>query len=188
MTPQRLGVGHDATYTNLRWPKMDIKLCSCVEEPKINFHWSPSSLSMAASGPEGVSSHTLRLYSSLKFTPPLGQFTILASFVLSSSDKQNAKVISLATGSKCLPATRLSEQGDALHDSHAEVLARRAAIRWFLEEITRAAQRGTSQWICADGNGQYRLKDDVRVSMYISTPPCAIELFYGYGALCSRSI
>ncbi|KAF8488931.1 hypothetical protein F5888DRAFT_1750230 [Russula emetica] len=39
-------------------------------------------------------------------------------------------------GVKCLPTSCLPVRGDALHDSHAEVIARRGAIRsWLLEEV-----------------------------------------------------
>lgn len=98
-------------------------------------------------------------YTSLRYKPPQNQYTILAAFVLfrpshNNSDDNDrrhlsptgvsysssvpvAKVISLATGSKCLPTERFPLQGDALYDSHAEVLARRGARRWLLEEISR---------------------------------------------------
>ncbi|KAI0771964.1 hypothetical protein BD413DRAFT_604099 [Trametes elegans] len=105
--------------------------------------------------------------------PPDGQFTILAAFVLRTPDQ--LKVISLGTGSKCLPASRLPEAGDALHDSHAEVLARRGAIRWVLEEVGRVCSDEppyVSSWIHAGTDGRYALRGDVVLDMYISTVPC----------------
>jgi tRNA-specific adenosine deaminase 1 len=123
-----------------------------------------------AVGPDEISSHALELYSSLAFSPPPGQFTVVASLVLASS--LALKSISLATGSKCLPAMRLPNQGDALHDSHAEILARRAAIRWLLEEITRSVAGSSSQWIERQHDGRYALQNGVHMHMYISTPPC----------------
>lgn len=126
---------------------------------------------------QSVASHVLELYSSLAFRPPPGQFTVLASLVLVSTE--TIKVISLATGSKCLPVARLPKQGDALHDSHAEILARRAAIRWFLEEIIRSVSAGVSQWIELGDDDRYGLKYGIRVFLYISTPPCKIN-YFGY--------
>jgi len=123
---------------------------------------------------DGVVKQVLELYSSLNFRPPPGQFTILASFILSSP--KSLKIIALATGSKCLPAARLSIF--PLHDSHAEILARRAATRWFLEEVARSVSQGTSQWVQKDADGRYGLKDDVHIHMYISTPPCTRIHFY----------
>ncbi|KAH9947307.1 hypothetical protein B0H21DRAFT_692369 [Amylocystis lapponica] len=112
------------------------------------------------------------LYISLRFSPPPGQYTVLASFVLSNAD--SLKVISLATGSKCLPTSRFSKEGDALHDSHAEVLARRGALRWFLEEIQQIAlsSRSESMWICKRPDGRFYLKDGVRIHFYVTTVPC----------------
>jgi len=91
-----------------------------------------------------------------------------------SSPNSDPKVISLGTGSKCLPTVLFSPRGDALHDCHAEVLARRGAIRWFLEEIERYHDSGGSEWIARDRDGdcKYTPKDGVHIHMYISTVPC----------------
>lgn len=39
------------------------------------------------------------------------------------------EVVSLATGTSCLGFSQMSSEGKVLHDSHAEVLARRAFAR-----------------------------------------------------------
>ena len=46
-----------------------------------------------------------------------------------SSFAEKMEVISLATGTKCVAANAMSEYGDLIHDSHAEVLARRLLMR-----------------------------------------------------------
>ncbi|KZT27056.1 adenosine deaminase/editase [Neolentinus lepideus HHB14362 ss-1] len=113
------------------------------------------------------------LYASLAFNPPARRFTILAAFILTAADTDAPpRIISLATGSKCLPASKLPESGDALHDSHAEVLARRGAIRWLLEEIERSAHSPSSWIIKASEGGKYTLREGVEVTMYVSTVPC----------------
>ncbi|KAI0332479.1 hypothetical protein GY45DRAFT_1246721 [Cubamyces sp. BRFM 1775] len=120
-----------------------------------------------------ATSLALATYSRLKFKPPDGQFTILAAFVLRTP--KQLKLISLGTGSKCLPAARLPLGGDALHDSHAEVLARRGAVRWFLEEIGRCcalSATNVSPWITRNDDGTFSLRNDVVLDMYISTVPC----------------
>lgn len=109
------------------------------------------------------------LYSSLAVKIPLGQYTILAAFILTCPG--TAKVISLATGSKCLPTDRFPRTGDALHDSHAEVLARRGAVRWLMEEVRRVGQQDSASLLKAS-NGKYSLKDGVHVYLYVSTVPC----------------
>jgi len=112
-------------------------------------------------------------YTSLRFKPPPGQYTILAGFILVSPERH--QVISLATGSKCLAANRLSGRGESVNDSHAEVLARRGALLWFFDEVCRmrnCASGETSCWIEKHPSGKYRLQDTVRIHMYISTVPC----------------
>jgi tRNA-specific adenosine deaminase 1 len=132
----------------------------------------------------------LQIYSSTSFSPPTSQYTIVASFFLTHPSSPDCKVISVATGTKCLPTTRLSSRGEAVHDSHAEILARRGAMRWFLEEIRRC-QRGTkatdshinlnnyhsykSEWISQSTQyGQYKLRDGVQIHLYVSTVPCTV--------------
>jgi tRNA-specific adenosine deaminase 1 len=110
-------------------------------------------------------------FSATSFNPPASQYTVAAAFFLTHP----FKVISLATGTKCLPTIRLPSTGEALHDSHAEVLARRGAIRWFLDEITRCGSTTnpySSSWIHALKNGRYALRDGVQIHLYISTVPC----------------
>lgn len=111
------------------------------------------------------------LYSRLAVKIPLGQYTILAAFILTYFDA--IKVISFATGSKCLPTDRFSKMGDALHDSHAEVLARRGAVRWLMEEVRQASVgQQDSAWLLKASDGKYSLKEGVHTHLYVSTVPC----------------
>lgn len=119
-----------------------------------------------------IANAALEIYSRLSFEPPNGKFTILAAFVLRNSLSGEPKVISLGTGSKCLPEIRLCKEGDTVHDSHAEVLARRGAVRWLMEEIKRYAAAGTSEWIERIPSGRFALKSGIQVTLYVSTLPC----------------
>ena len=135
-----------------------------------------------------IVSATLTQYSSLPFAQQPGKHTVLASFALHDTRSGRIQLLSLGTGVKCLPASRLPIRGDALHDSHAEVIARRGAIRWFLEEVQRDAQSqcqnlnerpthvsvsaSKSAWVCARDDGLYVLRDNVHLWMYASTVPC----------------
>ncbi|KAG9127862.1 hypothetical protein FRC07_008308 [Ceratobasidium sp. 392] len=103
------------------------------------------------------------------------QFTVLAAVVLVQEQEGKDLPIALATGSKCLPAYKLPKLGNALHDSHAEVLARRAAIRWMYQDILECVRTGVSSlWIerRGDESGRWKIRDGVRVWMYVSTLPC----------------
>ncbi len=135
------------------------------------------------------------IYSSIGFKPPPKQFTVLASFYLTRPSTQplgegeperQIKIISLATGTKCTPTIRYSPRGELVHDSHAEVLARRGAVRWFLEEIgrIRTTPEYASDWLIrasgsssidSDERPPYELKDNVKLNMYVSTLPCTFQ-------------
>jgi tRNA-specific adenosine deaminase 1 len=144
---------------------------------------------------DDVVSLTLTQYSLLPFVPQPGKYTVLASFALHNPATQQSgrgttttHLLSLGTGVKCLPASRLPPLGDALHDSHAEVIARRGAIRWFLEEVQRDVQApGSSEWICArKQDGLYTLRNDVQLWMYASTVPCASPPTFNFPSLLKK--
>ncbi|KAH9041952.1 adenosine deaminase/editase [Lactarius hengduanensis] len=137
-----------------------------------------------------VVTSVLAQYDSLPWTPQPGKHTVLAGFALHDLHSGRTQLLALGAGAKCLPAGRLPVRGDALHDSHAEVIARRGAVRWLLEEAQRAAAhrhqdaRGPSSsasasaWLSAcddseeDGRPVFALRDGVRLWMYASTVPC----------------
>lgn len=131
----------------------------------------------------------LAQYASLPWAPQPGKHTVLAGFVLHDSHSGRTQLLALGAGAKCLPASHLPTCGDALHDSHAEVIARRGAVRWLLEEVQRAAAhrhqhaRGSSSasasaWLSAredsEENGwpMFALRAGVHLWMYVSTVPC----------------
>lgn len=80
------------------------------------------------------------------------------------------------TGVKCLPATRLPRHGELLHDSHAEIIARRGFVLWMYDEIAKFRRNGdTSKYLAyadSDERTLLRLKSEYRVLFYVSTLPC----------------
>jgi tRNA-specific adenosine deaminase 1 len=101
----------------------------------------------------------------------------MAAFFLVDENDVNQdncmKIIAMATGTKCLAKKNYSRIGDAVHDFHAEVIARRCAIRWLLNEMAKE----TSQWLHAidNENGQrqsWSLREGVTLNMYTSELPC----------------
>jgi tRNA-specific adenosine deaminase 1 len=57
---------------------------------------------------------------------------IVSGGLLVEFDDGRRDVVAIAGGNKCLSAEQLPKDGDALHDSHAEVLLRRAFLAWAL--------------------------------------------------------
>ena len=104
----------------------------------------------------------------------LGRKT-LASMVMVINDAfEQAQVISLATGSTCLDETSLADfdHGSALHDCHAEILARRGLIRFFAEQIKHAHQRQSSIFAYNSTTRKYHLREKRTFHLYISALPC----------------
>ncbi|KAH9823305.1 hypothetical protein DFH28DRAFT_1172680 [Melampsora americana] len=109
------------------------------------------------------------------------EFTILAGIVLidtthddnDNKGKHYTLCPSLATGMRCLPQEKLPKQGDLLHDSHAEVLARRGFRLWLYDEVRRSCEIG-SRWVnpLLGYKDYFSLKESIQVFFYVSTLPC----------------
>ncbi|KAK3397857.1 adenosine deaminase/editase [Sordaria brevicollis] len=94
------------------------------------------------------------------------------------------KCVALATGMKCLPASKLPQaNGVAVHDWHAEILAIRAFNRFVLEECKRLAHGSQSEFIYRRTAEQqetpevwqgqpFAWREDVSLHMYCSEAPC----------------
>jgi hypothetical protein len=144
-------------------------------------------------GPRGeaVAAAALSALGSLPKTgkPQPHEHTAFAAFAVSLPPSAVAAVgatgpliVALATGTKCLPGSKRAADGSALNDCHAEALARRALVRWALEEAaaTAAAGDGAAPSLVMrmvtkgeDGTpGKVELLPGVGLHLFVSHPPC----------------
>lgn len=95
-----------------------------------------------------IASAALSAYASLPKTgkPQSHEHTVLAAIALTlpphAADVLGSRgpvIVAMATGTKCLPGSKRAIDGSALNDCHAEVLARRAFVRWVYDEIQATA-------------------------------------------------
>jgi hypothetical protein len=101
--------------------------------------------------------------------PSSNEWTHLAGFVAVDEDN-DIRVLSIGTGTKCLGGEKdeRGTQGCLLHDSHAEVIARRSLMRFLYEEIL---QENNSILIKQEKNKFY-LNKYIRVYLFVSYSPC----------------
>ncbi|KAK2822819.1 hypothetical protein Q5P01_022884 [Channa striata] len=103
---------------------------------------------------------------------------VLAGIVMTRGfDLRSAQVVSLATGTKCVDGDVESDGGFTLSDCHAEVVSRRALVRFLyaqLELLLCKPADGAEQSIFVPNKsgGGFRLQDNVFFHMYVSSSPC----------------
>uniref|UniRef100_A0A2N9HXK6 A to I editase domain-containing protein n=1 Tax=Fagus sylvatica TaxID=28930 RepID=A0A2N9HXK6_FAGSY len=154
---------------------------------------------------EIVSDKVLSVYKSLpkKGKPQGREVTVLAAFLLSSpspSPSDEVEVVALGTGTKCIGRSLLSSRGDILNDSHAEIIARRALLRFFYAQIqclthfynkqnhidgSKMLQGGDIENLPFQldtdsvGQGKYKIKLGWQLHLYISQLPCDASQLIG---------
>ncbi|KUF83120.1 Double-stranded RNA-specific adenosine deaminase [Phytophthora nicotianae] len=122
-----------------------------------------------------------------KKVPPL-EWTVLAGIVLRSpsSDAESSdtfRVLAAATGNKCLGRRDLNADGLVVNDCHAEVLARRAFLRYLYAEALFWQNNGlesSDQSIFERHSTSHRLvlKPQHSLHLFISEAPCGDAAIY----------
>ncbi|XP_053665653.1 tRNA-specific adenosine deaminase 1 [Anopheles marshallii] len=106
------------------------------------------------------------------------EWTILSAIVLvrskASTDTDEIRVVALGTGTKCLAGDELSSRGDRVNDSHAEVLARRAFLRYLYEQIENSLEDETKSIFerKSPESGKFTLKNGYSFHFFTTHSPC----------------
>ena len=100
------------------------------------------------------------------------EWTVYAAIV--AQEEENLWVVSAATGTKC---TSLRKNGFVLHDTHAEILARRGLIRAVWLEINKSSQskaRSERRLLLEQEpcKLKFRIRRNINLHLYISDSPC----------------
>eukprot|EP00962_Isochrysis_galbana_P031982 scaffold10469_cov118-Isochrysis_galbana.AAC.10 len=113
--------------------------------------------------------------------PQGGEWTVLAGILLAGPS--GVRVVALGTGTKCLPASSIAADsaGWRLHDSHAEVCARRAFRLFLLAQIRlHSSEVGPAASVLLRlANGAFELRPEWSVHLYTSQPPCGDASIFG---------
>jgi tRNA-specific adenosine deaminase 1 len=126
--------------------------------------------------------------------PQAHEHTVLAGIVAYNTSSPKPFTVALGTGTKCLGGSKRSAAGDVLHDSHAEVIARRAFVAWAYQQLALAAAAESWQqeqpaaaaaasaepsaftW-CPDSKA-FVLRPGIEFALYVSQPPCGDASIY----------
>ncbi|KAI8971562.1 adenosine deaminase/editase [Mycotypha africana] len=80
--------------------------------------------------------------------------------------------MSLGTGLKCLPFSKLCKTGDLLNDSHAEVIARRGFLKYLLDQQALIMNESNTISPFYMERDRLKLRPEYSFHMYISQSPC----------------
>uniref|UniRef100_A0A8C4T7U4 tRNA-specific adenosine deaminase 1 n=1 Tax=Erpetoichthys calabaricus TaxID=27687 RepID=A0A8C4T7U4_ERPCA len=107
------------------------------------------------------------------------EWTLLAAVVKiqdsvdGTSSQESKEIVSLGTGTKCIGQLKMSQKGDVLNDSHAEVIARRGFLRYLYHQLKLAvATDDRSIFFPGEKSGKWRLKPGITFVFFTSHTPC----------------
>ncbi|KAI9556358.1 hypothetical protein GHT06_018932 [Daphnia sinensis] len=105
------------------------------------------------------------------------EWTIVAAVVQRTAKKVNSnislKVVSMGTGSKCVGQNKLSNNGDLLNDSHAEILARRGFLRYLYHHMEIAVSGKESDiFVVNPKTRKFLQREEVSFIFFSSHTPC----------------
>lgn len=101
------------------------------------------------------------------------EWTLLSAILIGfDGNISRLKVVAMSTGTRCLGESQLS-QGDVLSDSHAEVLTRRALIRFLYHHMNIVLQQKKSEVLLFDEvTKKFFLRPEVKLHFFVSHVPC----------------
>mmetsp|Transcript_3053 Transcript_3053/g.6994 ORF Transcript_3053/g.6994 Transcript_3053/m.6994 type:complete len:636 (-) Transcript_3053:216-2123(-) len=159
-----------------------------IREDLSRYH-DPRALEKDASWARICSDAVWMKYRSLN--PNAKNTDIVAGFVVqeykstvASVANSRIRVVAIGSGSKCVIGDQLSYDGLVVHDSHAEVVARRSFIRWLYYQLGRAGQKNSLAVLNGnrEGGKPFRFAP-FDLWFYTSQTPCGDSAVYTRGSI-----
>lgn len=93
------------------------------------------------------------------------------------------KIVSAGTGTKCLSQSEMSQRGDLLHDSHAEIIAIRSFKRYLMNELGNHIRSPDNPSKIFDGSlsAGFQVKSQYKYHLYTTHPPCGDATIFPVG-------
>lgn len=104
--------------------------------------------------------------------PTLQDWTILSTIVKRNNNK--LEVVALGTGTKCIGANKMSANGDILNDSHAEIICRRAFLRYLYHQLKSTSENNNPNtiFVKCDSSNRYQIKQEISFHFFTTHMPC----------------
>ncbi|XP_060071425.1 double-stranded RNA-specific adenosine deaminase-like [Ylistrum balloti] len=97
---------------------------------------------------------------------------VIAGIVMESTITRTFEIISLASGNRSIRKGNLRTDGQALMDSHAEILASRGMRRFLYDQLSKLSRGEKSYVLQRHEAGKVEVVPDIKFHLYISTAPC----------------
>ncbi|XP_066290770.1 tRNA-specific adenosine deaminase 1-like [Branchiostoma lanceolatum] len=124
-----------------------------------------------------------------KGKPVEGREWTLMATILKQDEDGGLDVVAMGTGSKCIGQSKMRLEGDVLHDSHAEVIARRALLRYLYHQLQVAYHGQDSAVFTAPGvDCRCGLKPGVSFHLFTSHTPCGDASIFPKGGKSEETI
>ncbi|KAI6647288.1 Double-stranded RNA-specific adenosine deaminase [Oopsacas minuta] len=96
---------------------------------------------------------------------------VFACIFLETPDNQ-FQIVSVGSGTRCCAGSVISCSGDVIHDTHAEIMARRALIRYLMHNLKGYYNQESSGDMFEEGDYSLSIRDGFKFHLYISHAPC----------------
>lgn len=118
-------------------------------------------------------------------------WTIVAAIVIRNEIENEEKIICIGSGNKCLNPVELNSnilQYTLLHDSHAEILARRTFIRYLMCQLKECKKNSNSSSIfelsTQEMEESFILRKGISFQFFVSHLPCIDTIWNWYMNIC----